>query len=134
MSLKYKIIKEQKLVYVVGEGTLTYEDLVDHLTELSGNPAYIPPMLKLIDYRNLSHITLTSKQSEKLAELKYFYRNQFDKEKSALVVSSDLVFGIGRQHQAYMYDSKMEVEIFKDFEKAKEWLGIQINEAQLALS
>ena len=56
MPIRYRIIEDKKLVYVVGSGRITLSDLLTHMDELSHDPHYNAPMKKLVDYRKVNHV------------------------------------------------------------------------------
>ena len=49
---------------------------------------------------------------------------QSPKLRSAVLVNSDLEFGMMRIFAAVYNDPKLDVQIFRELEKAKEWLGV----------
>jgi len=49
----------------------------------------------------------------------------------ALVVASDVVFGMARMYQILTEPSPDEFELFRDFDKALDWLGVADAKAEL---
>lgn len=45
MPIKYKILKNRKFVYAVGEGQISFDDLLQHVNELAEDPKYVSPNL-----------------------------------------------------------------------------------------
>ena len=70
MPIKYKIFQNRKLVYALGIGEVTYDDLLLHIEELAADPKYISPMKKLVDYRNSSLSSLSTENSIKITKKK----------------------------------------------------------------
>ena len=133
MSLKYKIIEDCKLVYVVGDDSLNFDELMNHIGELSQDTKYNSPMLKLVDYRNLKKYGLTTDESEIFSIKKASLAERFLHEKCAFIVPSDLGYGMVRHHQAFINEDKIETEIFRELEDAKEWLGINVTNEELII-
>ena len=90
MTIKHKIIEDLKLVYAVTDGILNFEDLMNHIEDLSKDPKYNSPMLKLVDYRNLKEYGLTTKEAEIFSIKKASLTERFLNEKCAFIVCSDL--------------------------------------------
>ena len=64
MSLKYDIIEDLNLVLAVGEGVISFSELMDHIEQLGKDPKYKKPMKKLVDYRKVDSIQMSSSESE----------------------------------------------------------------------
>lgn len=133
MALKYKILEDLKLVYAEAVGTLSFDDLKNHINSLSKDPRYHSPMLKLVDYRKLEEYALTTKEAETFSRIKASLTRRFTKERCAFVVPSDLVFGMIRHHQAFIDEGEIDTEIFRDIDAAKKWLGIDLNDEELMM-
>ena len=125
MPLRYKIIANKRLVYVVGTEIVTIDDLVENIKELSEDPLYTAPMRKLVDYRRLEKIELSMKESEIFAQEKERRKRVFDHEQCAIVAPKDVNFGIARMHTSLMNQSTMTAKVFRDLEDARAWLGIE---------
>ena len=133
MTIKHKIIEDLKLVYAVTDGTLNFEDLMNHIEALSKDPNYNSPMLKLVDYRNLKEYGLSTKEAEIFSIKKASLTERFLHEKCAFIVPSDLVFGMIRHHQAFIDENKIDTKIFRDLEEATKWLGIDVKDEELII-
>jgi len=125
MPLRYKIIENKRLVYVLGTEIVTFDELVENIKELSDDPLYKPPMRKLVDYRRLQMIELSMQESERFAQEKELRRASFENEQCAIVAPKDVNFGIARMHAALMDQSTMTTKVFRDLEDARAWLGIE---------
>jgi hypothetical protein len=127
MSLKYKIFEDIKLVYVKAVDTLEYEELMDHIEKLANDPAYIPPMKKLLDYVDLKKSGLSTRESIDFSKRKQELADRFINEKCAIVTQADYFSGITRYHQAYIDEEKLKTKIFQNIDEAKAWLGIDLD-------
>ena len=42
-----------------------------------------------------------------------------------------LPYGMARHHQAFLSETDLETNIFRDFQEAKKWLGVDIDDDEL---
>ena len=126
--LRYRIHKDLKFIYAAGEGTLTAHEINNHLDELLEDPAYTPPMLKLVDYRKVKEYQFSNKEAEIFSKKKASMAKHFSQEKCAILVASDLGFGIARLHQAFIDEKNIKTEVFRNLEDAQKWLGVDISD------
>jgi hypothetical protein len=86
-----------------------------------------PPPSKHIlwDLRNASVDKLRSDEAVQLAN----YAANFDKRKeigkTAIVASSDVVFGVSRIFEAHVINPSIKLNVFRDVDEAREWLEIE---------
>jgi hypothetical protein len=133
MPIKYKIFQDKKLVYALGVGDITYDDLVLHIEELASEPKYIPPMKKLVDYRNANLSTLSTEDSTKITKKKALLIDNFTNEKCAFVTKRDLEFGMLRFHEAQIDGSGIITNVFRNLEDALVWLQVKLDENEMDL-
>ncbi|MCB1090063.1 MAG: hypothetical protein KDL87_00925 [Verrucomicrobiae bacterium] len=125
MPIPYQIYPQHRLVYVRGSGTLRLSEVTDHFARLAVDPAYQAPMLKLVDYRTVNMGELTFAEIRRVATVKEGLMKAFEGERTAFIVDSDLNFGLGRQHQSLMSETNIDVNVFRSFEDAVRWLGLE---------
>ena len=133
MSLKYKIFKNRKLVYVVGEGKIKFDDLLDHFEGLSNDPMYIPPMKKFVDYRNSTLVKLSIDQAHQITKKKIQLKEKFKNEICAFVTKTDVDFGLSRMHGAQLESSDITTNVFRNIEDALSWLNVDLDENEIYL-
>jgi hypothetical protein len=97
-GLKYKIIKRIKTVYAIGHGVITITELMDHINKLAHDQDYKAPMKKLVDYRTIISLDLSTSASELFAQEKAKYHDIFSGEQCAIVTPLDSDFGMARVH------------------------------------
>ncbi len=136
MALKYKILKNIKTVYVIGDGVITFSELMEHLDKLAHDPDYEAPMKKLVDYRKIKDIELSKNESDIFAYEKAKRKDIFSGEKCAIVAPFDSSFGIARVHDTLigLKEPNIITMVFRDFNKALEWLGIKFDDDDLIIS
>jgi hypothetical protein len=135
MALKYKIIKRKKTVYVIGNGDITFSELMRHIDELAQDPDYKAPMKKLVDYRNIESLDLSMSESEIFAQKKAELDCIFTGERCAIVTTLDSSFGMARVHDTLigLKNPDIDTMVFRDFTKAQKWLGIALDDDELII-
>jgi hypothetical protein len=136
MALKYKIINSKKIVYVIGNGVITFSELIQHIDELAQDPAYTAPMKKLVDYRDIESLNLSMNESEIFAQRKAELDEIFSEEKCAIVTTIDSSFGVARVHDTLIgfKNPNIDTMVFRDFIKAQQWLGIALDDDELTIA
>jgi hypothetical protein len=136
MALQYKIISSIKTVYVIGHGVITYTELMDHIDKLAHDQDYKAPMKKLVDYRTIISLDLSMSESELFAQEKAKHHETFAGEQCAIVTFLDSNFGVARMHDTLIgfKEPNISTMVFRDFNKAQEWLGIKLDTDDLIIS
>jgi hypothetical protein len=130
MPLKYEIIEDLNLVLAVGKDIISFTELMDHLEELSKDPKYKKPMKKLVDYRKVDSIQLTSSESETFAQKKAGLGDVFIGEQCAIVAPVDPAYGMARVHDS-LIDYKepgISTSVFRNWDEALTWLDVKLPE------
>jgi hypothetical protein len=128
MPLKYEIIETKKLLYVKGIGAVFFSELMNHIDELCQDPKYKAPMKKLIDYRQIKKLDLSMDEQERFVEKKASVEKVFSGEKCAIVAPTDFGFALARVHAALIEGSDLDTSIFRDFNEALTWLGVELDD------
>ena len=131
MTVEYKIIESQKLVYVRMSGVVIFSELMTHIRRLSRDHKYRSPMKKLVDFRYCTHYELSMEEGVTFAMANSHLCDTFDNEKCAFVAPKDIEFGMCRVHEAHTFESGIESNVFRGFEDALDWLKININDDEL---
>jgi len=131
MPIKYKILKNRKFVYAVGEGQISFDDLLQHVNELAEDPKYVSPMKKLVDYRNATIANLTTEEANKFTDKKAQHIDIFRNEMCAIVTDKDLDFGMSRVHGAHIESSNIDTSVFRTIKDALLWLQVDIDEIEI---
>ena len=130
MALRYEINEDIKLVYAIGNGIVSFSELMNHMEVLSKDPRYQAPMRKLVDYRDIESIEISMDESEIFAKKKASLDRVFAGEKCAVVSPSDIGFGMARVHDSLLdnEDPNIDFAVFRKFEDALNWLGIKLDD------
>jgi hypothetical protein len=67
MPIDYKIIPDQKLVIARGTGVVVASEILEHFDILATDKGYIPPMKKLVDYRETKSLNLSADDAWNIA-------------------------------------------------------------------
>ena len=128
MPIDYEIIEDKKLVLAKGIGTISGNDVIRHLEELSKDDKYIAPMKKLIDYRLVDKLSILYGQAMKIAQLKRKLSSVFKGEKCAFISPGDLTYRTSRVHQSLIDSSPdLSTEVFRSVEEAVGWLEVKLD-------
>ena len=77
MPIEYDIIEEKQLVVAKGSGVVTGIDVINHLDRLAADDRYVAPMKKIIDYRSIESINISSEEAVTIALKKDTFSNKF---------------------------------------------------------
>jgi hypothetical protein len=127
MSIAYDIMIEQKLVLAKGSGVITGTDVMEHLIALAKDDRYKAPMKKLVDYRTIDSIRISSEEAYSIARMKVKLAGTFTGERCAFVSPKDESYSSSRIHQALVDGIGLNTEVFRRIEDALEWLDVTLD-------
>ena len=112
--------KKQLTIYTV-TGKVTWNEIADALEEYYSND---PTAGMLWDFRAIDASDLSSRELINIVSVAKKYAHQRKNGKTAIVVSSDLSFGISRMYENYaeLYEHPIDHRITKDYDAAMKWL------------
>ena len=102
------------------EGIVTLADGEDSPSYLLSNSEFEPSFSQLIDLRAVTKFQVTTEEIRSLTNVTVFDQGV----RRAIVAPSDLSFGLARMYQSFAIDLGHEIEVFRDFYAACEWLRI----------
>lgn len=120
MAFTYQIDKERGAVLLQVEGTVVSGNLVAHQRELRDDPDFDPSYSMLADFTAVSSVEADSEAMHNLAGSDPFDR----RARRAIVVDSDVVFGLARMYQMLLNLDEEYCRIFRDVDDARRWLGL----------
>lgn len=124
MPCEFWIDSNRRLVVSGGTGTFRYADFLEHMKKLSVDPRFRPEFDHVVDCRKFEQLDLTAGQVENMGGRSVFAASS----RRAVVVSSDLQFGLGRMFAAFREVNFGQVTmVFKDLREALVWLGLSPN-------
>ena len=126
MPIEYDIIEDKQLILAKGSGVVTGSDVIRHLDTLAADDKYTMPMKKLVDYRTIDSIRISSEEAGLIAQKKSLI-NKFTGERCAFVSPEDLTYGTSRVHQALVESADINTAVFRRIEEALEWLDVTLD-------
>jgi hypothetical protein len=120
MSFDYRIDLARGLVITLGSDTLTGQDLLGHTGKLAKDPQFRADMREFLDLRGVTKLEIAGSTVRALARLNPFGAGA----RRALLVGSDVAFGMARMYQTFRDTSPDELEVFRDLDPALEWLEL----------
>ena len=124
MPMTYVIGPHHHLVRITGTGVLTDEEMIRCVSDLRSDPALEPDMRTLSDMRHIE-VAFTAKGIDEMVRVMDTTAERRKKAKAAIVVSSDLAFGMGRMLEMTAEErADPRFMIFRDMDAAYEWLGL----------
>ena len=105
-------------------GAFEFDALLSTLEDIYGDPDFDPELNSVWDLTGVAGVQLiTPDQMKELVIYVSSQRSQYEAIKTALVVSKKIDFGIARVYELSMKsDTNNEVMVFKDLDKAMEWI------------
>jgi hypothetical protein len=94
---------------------------------LSADPRFAKNFCQLADLRDVTDIQVTAATIREMVRLNPFWAGA----RRAVVVTSDVVFGMARMYQILRDESPDALEIFRKMDGALQWLGIVDEKAEL---
>jgi hypothetical protein len=124
MNIKTEINEKAKIRIHTLSGAFEFDALYGGLQDIYNDPDFDPELNSIWDMTKLAGLQLI--EPDQLRTIVAFVmkqRSQHGTIKTALVVAKKIDFGIARVYELSMKsDSNNEVKVFKDVEKAKEWI------------
>jgi len=126
MPITYRVDHDARVVVAVGQGILTEADLIEYQREVWSRPD-IAGYSELGDLRRVTEIEMDSHHIQNLARTAARMDEKTSNSRLAIVVATDLLFGLSRMFQAYRElnrQSSKDVGVFRTIEEALAFLGI----------
>ena len=120
MPASYQIDKSLGVVFSVGSGVVTDAEMLRHQEQLRHDPDFQPTFSQLLDFNAMIEAQISAAAIQRLAGAGFFAKGA----RRAIVVNSDVAFGLARMFQMHSDHSGEQIEIFRDLDKARQWLGL----------
>ena len=120
MPCGYIIDLARSLVLSRGWGIVTDRELLAHVRALTIDPRFVRNLHQLADLRDVVDVEVTAATIREMASLNPYG----DGSRRAVVVTSDVLFGMARMYQILRDEPTDELEIFRTLDDALRWLGI----------
>lgn len=127
MSGAYTIDPARSLVLSRGWGPLTNADLTQYLRLLADDSRFRSGFNQLCDLRDVTEMRVGTSGIRQIVSLNPFVAGS----RRAVVVASDVAFGMARMYQILTDASPDELEVFRDLDEALRWLGVADVKAEI---
>jgi len=118
-----KIDPKKNRRYHTVQGEITLVRLRNALAEVYARPDYRPDSSSLWDLRKATTQHISGAEVQSIASMVKKHWGTTGAPRSALVVSTDLDYGMARVYEILMAgDIAPQVRVFRDLEEAKAWL------------
>lgn len=122
MPADFHIETGRKMVFSKAVGVLGLAEVLDHMERLLAHPDFRPEFNQLMDFREVTEMTLSHAEIRQLALRTIFSPTSM----RAFVVKGDLQFGIGRMFTTYReFEGEIGIVIFKEMKDALAWLSLE---------
>jgi hypothetical protein len=125
MPIKLHVDQSKNLCTFIVDGPIYMAEIQAAIKRFYENANPPPSKHILWDLRNASVDKLRSDEAVQLAN----YAANFDKRKeigkTAIVASSDVVFGVSRIFEAHVINPSIKFNVFRDIDESREWLEIE---------
>jgi len=123
MPATYEINAARGVIIVTVTGDLTDAGLLEMHRRLADDPAVKPSFSVLFDLRQANGQSVTTDGIRALAGLPLVLSPE---SRRAVVVPSDLGFGMARMYGMRRAQKGTKVEVFRDFDDASHWIGLEL--------
>jgi hypothetical protein len=120
VAISYRI--EDGIIHSVVEGRFTADDVRAHRTAVRSDSAYGATLPRLVDCREMSTLLSTSDLKALAAEQQATQLETDVPGRYAILVTSDVAFGIARMYGAFVEDGLLDLRVFRDADEAMAWL------------
>jgi hypothetical protein len=121
MHITHSIDTDKRIVITTVTGEITVAAVRADITRLADEPGYAPDMPGIVDMRNAT-AGLTSDELRQIAETVKNSPKAVNGARRALLVSSDLMYGLYRMFAAFASDGTTEFRVFRDEKLAHAWI------------
>jgi hypothetical protein len=125
MPIKFKLDPSKNLGTFIANGSLLFDEVQEAIQQFYTNTNPLPSRNILWDLRNASVNEIRSDEAGQLAQLAVRIDKRKEIGKTAIVASSDLVYGVSKIFEAYTGNPDIKFQVFRDMEDALEWIELE---------
>ena len=123
MSFVFEIDPQQGLICKRGRGEVDAEGFCAQLVAETTHPDFRPGLRKIVDY-DLLRPSFSASGIRKIADQVRDLEDRVGTAQWAIVSDDDVVYGLTRMFMAVSEGSRIEVNVFRDMERARAWLRL----------
>ncbi len=120
MPVSYRIDKSKKIVFADATNELTSEDIRTYRRSVLDDPDFDPHFDHLFNFNGVTEVRMIGDEVRTLAEDTIFHKHA----RKAHVVPNEVMFGISRMFSLYLSSEPDELQVFRDVDEARRWLGL----------
>ena len=120
MPASYEIDPQRRLITSRLWGAVTDTEVYDHNRQLRSDPAFNPTFQQLTDLSGVTEIAVTTSMINDTSLDQFFEPGV----RRAIVATDDGVFGMARMFALRAESLGQTIQVFRDADKARDWLGI----------
>ena len=120
MSISYSIDQQQQTVFTHVQGIIVGDDIFEQQDRLKSDPLFNPHMKELINCLEQENSVMNN------ADKMFTVANcpWGEHAKRAIIADTPLIIGLSRMFQLYMMGKHGDIEVFRNIDDARGWLGI----------
>lgn len=123
MPISYELDEDKKLILTVFHGDVSADELVRHTRAFINDARIDSQFSHLVDTSMTKSIGLHSDAIASISRITAAV--EFLKDgKTAIVAEQDVAFALSRMYQSYSDMWKRNIEVFREMEDARRWLGL----------
>jgi len=125
MPVRSVIFKEQRLVFTIEDGCVTFADMWANHDRLLADPDFNPEFNQLVDASLATETDLMADNIRTLYKRRVFATTS----RRAVVAGNEFAYGMARMIQTYsdLSENPSNVAVFRDRASALQWLGLSEN-------
>ena len=120
MGATYSIERDRFLIRTHVSGSITSPQLLEMYERMIADPHFSAAYNQLADWREVTELRVLTSAVREAAKSHPFIAGT----KRAIVVGSDVVYGVARVFAAHAEHVGQDVRVFRDMEDALEWVGL----------
>ena len=125
MPISYRIDLERNLALTTASGTLTDDDVLQLKARLLRDPDFKPGMKELSDIRSIDRLDVTPAGVRAVVQQDKRDRAHVASHKLALVLATEVAFGLVRMYQILTQSTMENVGVFRNIDEANAWLQME---------
>ena len=122
VQVEFDIDRDQHRVHIVLRGRFALQDIRELVRRVHADADWSPSMSALVDLRDAIGLDFSTAAFMDLAHLLKYTVKTSAPGRTAIVVSTDFMYGLGRMWEAYSSNTKYASRVFRQYEAAEAWL------------
>lgn len=121
MPISYRLDGELNAIFTSVSGVVNDGDIVAHARRVATDPGILAGARALVDFGGVEEVGVTAEGIRRVAEI---FRMNAYAPTTAFVANTDVAYGLSRMFEFQRDGAPAEIRTFRDFDEAKQWLGL----------